>query len=104
MAHAVVVLIMFIGYWTYADYYTKISNDYKRAFWIVTGVLFGFGVEVFFVVCEDAKTNSVLEGFNYWAKFVGTGAMIYTFVLVFIWVVFKFQQSRTYFGKKRNKI
>ncbi|AQW89056.1 putative membrane protein [Erwinia phage pEa_SNUABM_50] len=98
----IVALIMFVGYWTYADYYTNLSKQIREVFAAISIGQFGCGM--FFLLIglgiEDDKMNAVNVGV---CVFTAISTVVYS-VLLFVFLSKYFEQSRKYFGRKRNKI
>lgn len=97
----ITLLVMFIGYWTYADYYTNIKKEYLNVYWgTTTGILISL-LYVFFMVwgfkgLSIAVTTSTVV--------VGLGFMVCLSCVVLYKISILFKKSRQYFGTKRNKI
>ena len=98
----VAFFVMFVGYWTYADYYTNISSTNKLLYWIIHGYLY--------VICTIAYTIEFFGDHN-WSKAYIVSTYIIGYMTVALiagtlmqFVLRGFMKSRKYFGKKRNKI
>lgn len=95
-------IVMFIGFWTYADYYTKLRIEIRRAYWILHAFLYGFCAIGFMVYADKPE----------WFKMsVNVSAVIISFVMQLVMIVLSvlflivgFIKSREYFGRKRNKL
>ena len=97
----ILVIFMFIGYWTYADYYTKLSSTFRKVFWFVHVVVYVISGEIFFVGYGKESLDAAI--------LLASGSITLFYILVLIislivLVVKGFIKSHQYFGKKRNKI
>lgn len=95
-------IVMFIGYWTYADYYTKLSSDIRRMYWIFHAFLYGF-CTIGFIVYAD-KPEWFIMSVNASAIYISFVMQLFMIVLALLFLIVGFTKSRNYFGRKRNKI
>ncbi|SOK58796.1 hypothetical protein [Yersinia phage fHe-Yen9-04] len=98
----IVLIVMFIGFWTYADYYTNMDK-FTSLFILVAGALkFIFGAIIFsaaYSIDNDLKHS--IDVTVYLVSIISS--VIYAFILFVIIILF-FIHSRQYFGRKRNKL
>lgn len=95
------LLVMFIGYWTYADYYTNIKKDYLNVYWgSSTGILISM-TYIFFMAWGFKDLTSAI---TYSTVVAGLGFMVAALCVVLYKISILFKKSRKYFGEKRNKI
>lgn len=94
---------MFIGYWTYSDYYTKINDEALLMYWIGTLGVYIISTEL--VILMFFLSNESIESlFTKYYHIIAYGTCIH-YTLVLLYVISKlFEKSRNYFGQKRNKL
>lgn len=97
----VVLVIVLVGYWTYADYITNINKHYKVIYCIVEGVTIAVGLEVGLL---NWGFENFHAGLHVFSLTVGVATFISMILLAIALVLYGFFASRKYFGKKRNKV
>ena len=94
--------VMFVGYWTYADYYTKLALDVRRVYWTLHAFMYGFCAMGFLVLAdkEDGFDRAVQSSI----LIISLVSQWFFGVALIILLVAGFIKSREYFGRKRNKL
>lgn len=98
---SVLLFIMFVGLWTYADYYTKLNNTIKKIYWITNYIVYTMAIGIFFIGWSINRSSTSFNS----AKiiiFIGFSTMLLAAILFAIIHFFKI--SHQYFRRKRNKI
>lgn len=94
----IVLLVMFVGYWTYADYYTNLNSQFRKAYWIIHIFLYFFAFEAFLI------ERSTEDAFIMASKIITFATLIVLCSSTLVFIGIGFDKSRKYFGRKRNKI
>lgn len=98
----IIAVIYFIGYWTYADFYTNLSDENKVAFTIIQFITYG---SILITIGPNMSSNTPFEE-ALLTSIAISGVVLLIFIICFIvmLIITMFSMSRKYFGKKRNKI
>lgn len=101
VVYLVSFVILFVGYWTYADYYTKMSVNLRAAYF---GSSIGVLISVLYVggLVWAVKTIDVGITAAVYTAGAGTGCIMIVFGIILLNKYF--QRSREFFRKKRAKI
>lgn len=94
-------VILFIGYWTYADYYTKIKSNILCAYWGTSAGIVVAATYMFFLAWGIKDIQSAM---NVAMIISGIGSATALVIFGVILLNTQFQRSREYFRKKRNKV
>lgn len=94
----IVFIIMFVGYWTYADYYTNLNSQFRKAYWFIHIFLYFFASEAFLI--EKTSHDALIVA----SKMITFGTLIVLCSCTIVFIGIGFDKSRKYFGRKRNKI
>jgi len=101
IVHLVIAVVALIGYWTYADYITKINTSYKHIYFV-------FEIVCICITLEFSVMQWLFKDFEsgvYTATIcLGVTTFVALVVLAICMIVSLFFKSREYFGKKRNKV
>lgn len=92
------IMVMFVGYWTYADYYVKLQKNSRIVFWSasITNTIFS----AYIALLSLTTTRDPYEVFIY--VFSLASAIEYL-ALVFIIIITYFIKSKEYFKRKRTQ-
>lgn len=96
--NVIVLLVMFVGYWTYADYYTNLNSELRKAYWVIHIFVYFFCFEGFLIAETPEKALIVATKIITFVTFIA----LCSCTIVFIGL--GFSKSRKYFGRKRNKL
>lgn len=96
--NAIVLLVMFIGYWTYADYYTNLNSEFKKVYWFIHIFMYFFAFESFLIAETPEKALMIAS------KIITFVTLIVFSSCTIVFIGYCFSKSRKYFGRKRNKL
>lgn len=97
VTNIITILVMFIGYWTYADYYTNMDGSNRYLYWLITGFTLGICIECA-IIADHEKLLTMLTRI-----FAVQAALIISYFVLSV-IIINFVKSRKYFGQKRNKL
>ncbi len=98
----IVFIIMFVGYWTYADYYTNLKIDIRRMYWVTHGLLYGIAAEC--LLLSVTQPEPLKAAIKVCSAVIGYGTLIIVASSSAAALILFFGESRKYFGRKRNKL
>ncbi len=96
-----VVLILFVGNITYADYYTNLSDSFRGGFWILFLI---FNIIAFELSIITYFTDNFSDALSIHATTITVFSVGVAVIYLIAYLVKRTLQLRQYFGKKRNKI
>lgn len=98
----IIAVIYFIGYWTYADFYTNLADETKIAFTLIQSLTYG---SILLTIGPNMSNNTPFEeALSTSIAISGGVVLIFIICYIIMLTIEMFSMSRKYFGKKRNKI
>lgn len=97
----VVLVVVLVGYWTYADYITNMDKNYKVIYSIFEGTTIAAALEIGLL---NWGFENFQSGLHVASLTIGVASFVALIVLCICLVLYGFFASRQYFGKKRNKV
>lgn len=97
----VMVIVLYVGYLTYADYYDKLSESFIHEF-----TLFSVGITSTSILFGVANLPDNPEDFKWWNLYIEVN-IVCSFQLIIGFIVLFIRNAhsiRQYFGRKRNKV
>ncbi|AMM44102.1 membrane protein [Pectobacterium phage vB_PcaM_CBB] len=98
----IVFIIMFVGYWTYADYYTNLKIDIRRMYWVTHVIMYGIAAEC--ILLSMGEPEPLKAAIKACSAVIGYGTIIIVASSFGAALILFFGESRKYFGRKRNKL